>query len=140
MTGSDASWRSRLHHLACGTRDVERLARFYRDVLGLPEIARQRQADGELRSVWLDLGGSILMIERTARTPEPAETEATAGAGAGFFLLALRVDPDERGEFERRLAAAGFAIESRSESSSYTRDPDGNRIAVSHYPEPALSR
>jgi len=129
---SDAAGRARLHHLACGTRDVERLAAFYRDVLGLPEVSRHAAQDGSVRSIWLDLGVGLLMIERTGRTAEP-----TAGVGAGFFLLALRVTPEERADAERRLAGAGFPIETRSEWTSYARDPDGNRIAVSHYPEPS---
>ena len=47
-----------LHHLALGARDVERVASFYLDLFGLPELARHHDAAGELRSVWLGLGGS----------------------------------------------------------------------------------
>ena len=123
---------SRLHHLACGTRDVVRLARFYAEVLGLPEVARHFEADGSLRSIWLDLGGTLLMIEHTRSSPDPV-----SGVGPGLFLLALRVSPEERRAFESRLAEAGVEIESRSEWTSYARDPDGNRIALSHYPKAA---
>ena len=123
---------SRLHHLACGTPDVERLARFYSNVLGLPEVARHFEADGSLRSIWLDLGAGIFMIEKSGLEPSPV-----SGVGAGFFLLALRVSPEERTAFEGRLGAAGAEIESRSEWTSYARDPDGNRIALSHYPKAA---
>jgi glyoxylase I family protein len=119
----------RFHHLACGTRDVERLARFYSDVLGLPEVARHFESDGSLRSIWLDLGSGILMVEKTGLEPSPV-----SGVGAGYFLLALRVSAEERAAFERKLGEAGAEIESRSEWTSYARDPDGNRIALSHYP------
>jgi catechol 2,3-dioxygenase-like lactoylglutathione lyase family enzyme len=125
---------NRIHHLACGTRDVERLARFYCEVLGLPEVARHFDADGSLRSIWLDLGACIFMIEKTRSEPAPV-----SGVGAGFFLLALRVSPEERSGFESRLGEAGVRIESRSEWTSYARDPDGNRIALSHYPKEALT-
>jgi catechol 2,3-dioxygenase-like lactoylglutathione lyase family enzyme len=119
-----------LHHVALGARDVARVAAFYRDVLGLRELARHDDVSG-LRSVWLDLDGALFMIERTS---EPAR--AVAGVGAGPFLLAFRCRPEERGVLEARLAAAGSVIEARSAFSSYARDPEGNRIAVSHHPEP----
>jgi len=120
-----------LHHLALGTRDVAQLSRFYTDVLQLREVTRHLHADGSLRSVWLDLGGPLLMIEPTA---EPTRT--VIGVGAGLFLIALSVSEEKRAAFETRLELAGSRIESRSEFTSYARDPDGNRIAISTYPLP----
>ena len=130
----DASPVSVLHHLALGTRDVARLARFYIDVLELREVTRHLHSDGSLRSVWLDLGGSLLMIEPTSEPPR-----VVVGVGAGPFLIAVAVSADERARFEARVEASGAAIESRSEFTSYARDPDGNRIALSDYPLPVLS-
>lgn len=124
-----------LHHLALGTRDVALLSRFYTDVLELREVTRHLHADGSLRSVWLDLGGSLLMIEPTADPPR-----AVVGVGAGLFLIALTVSQEERSQFEMRLELAGARIESRSEFTSYARDPDGNRMAISAYPLPERTR
>jgi catechol 2,3-dioxygenase-like lactoylglutathione lyase family enzyme len=124
-----------LHHIALGTRDVERLARFYVDVLQLREVTRHLHADGALRSVWLDLGGSLLMIEPTLEPPR-----AVVGVGSGPFLIAVSISVEERAAFEARLELAGAAIESRSELTSYARDPDGNRIALSAYPIRELLR
>ena len=118
-----------LHHLALGTRDVARLARFYIDILGLREVTRHLHADGSLRSVWLDLGGALLMIEPTSEPPR-----TVVGVGAGPFLLAVAVSSEARPAFEARLEAAGSLVEFRSEFTSYARDPDGNRIALSAYP------
>jgi glyoxylase I family protein len=120
---------SRLHHVAVGTRDVERLAAFYREVFGLTERGRFTDTLGRLRSIWLDLCGPILMIERTDEPPRRVQT-----LGAGPFLLAFTIAPSERVAFEAALGRAGAAIEQRTEFSSYARDPDGNRVAVSHYP------
>jgi glyoxylase I family protein len=120
-----------LHHLAIGSIDVERLGRFYRDIFQLPERARHLDAGGELRSIWLDLGGTLLMLERTQTTAPRVE-----GVGPGLFLLALRVSPSERMRLERELEARGHDIEARTAFTSYTRDVDGNRVAFSHYPEP----
>lgn len=121
---------SRLHHVALGARDVAGVAAFYRDVLGLAEVARHDDADGRLRSIWLDLGGAVLMVERTGRVRPRVE-----GIDAGAFLLAVRA-PDGRDAAERRLSAFGRAIEDRSEFTTYARDPEGNRVAVSEYPLP----
>jgi len=125
---------SELHHLALGTRDVQRLAVFYKDVLELREVTRHLHADLTLRSVWLELGPSLLMIESTEEAPR-----AVSGVGAGPFLIAFRVEPERREACEQRLARAGSVIESRSEWTSYARDPDGNRIALSCYPLPHLA-
>ncbi|HEX2670821.1 MAG TPA: VOC family protein [Polyangiaceae bacterium] len=123
-----------LHHLALGTRDVARLAHFYIDVLELREVTRHLHANGSLRSVWLDLGGSLLMIEASSEPPR-----RVVGVGAGPFLIAIAVSASERAQFEARVEASGAAIESRSEFTSYARDPDGNRIALSEYPLPNRS-
>lgn len=120
-----------LHHLALGTSDVARLSTFYRDVLGLQELARHAHADGSLRSVWLDLGGAALMIEQTS---EPARF--VDGVGSGLFLLAVTTTVEGRASFEQRLIEAGSPVESRTEWTSYARDPDGNRFAISAYPLP----
>jgi catechol 2,3-dioxygenase-like lactoylglutathione lyase family enzyme len=122
---------SRLHHLAVGTADVEALARFYRELFALGETARHLDAAGALRSIWLDLGGALLMIELASGPARRVE-----GVGCGPFLIAFRVSRPERTRLEQELEARGHAIESRTAFSSYSRDPDGNRIAISHHPEP----
>ena len=119
---------SRLHHVALGAADVDRVAIFYRDVLGLPELRRQHDADG-LRSVWLDLGDATLMVERSRESARPVDA-----IGRGPFLIALRMAAADRTGLEARLEAAGAAIESRTEFTSYARDPEGNRVAVSCFP------
>ena len=120
----------RIHHLALGACDVQRVAQFYTDVFGLLERARHHDPGGDLRSIWLEAQGTLLMVEAT--TQSPVRTE---GIGAGFFLLAFEVSPVERGEVEQRLVQLGHIIEARSEYTSYCRDPEGNRIAISHYPK-----
>lgn len=121
---------SRLHHLAVGSRDVARLAEFYRELFELREEARHEDEQGKLRSIWLDLGGAWLMIEHSSEPPRSVH-----GVGSGPFLIALRVSPTERRGLERALEARGHAIESRTAFTSYARDPDGNRVAFSHYPD-----
>lgn len=118
-----------LHHVAIGARDVELVAGFYRDLVGLPELARHREDDGTLRSVWLRLGDAVLMIERTGQAPRRVH-----GVAAGPFLLAFAVDRTRRDELELRLSGAGHTVGSRTAHTIYFRDPEGNRVAASSHP------
>jgi len=123
-----------LHHIALGARDVDGVAEFYREVFGLTEIKRHHYDDGAgLRSVWLDTGGCVLMVEHTLE-PIASETAFVNGVNAGPFLLAFAVDEEDLEGIERALHAFGREIESRSSYTSYARDPEGNRVAISHAP------
>ncbi|HVY28296.1 MAG TPA: VOC family protein [Polyangiaceae bacterium] len=124
------SARPSLHHIAVGTRDVPALAAFYCRLLETEQARRHVDEQGALRSVWLDLSGTLLMIERA----EPsAERPRVSGVGLGAFLLAFRASAADRRALELRAEALGATIETRSDYTSYFRDPDGNRIAVSEY-------
>lgn len=107
----------RIHHLAVLSPDPDRLARFYATVLGLPELRRQAD-DGGVRSVWLDAGGVILMVERGERA-------------AGVTVFAA--EPGSAAAWRARL---GPAFDGRTEFTVYGRDPDGNRFGLSAYPAP----
>ncbi len=117
-----------LHHIALGARDVARVAAFYRDTLGLPERIRHTYEDGRLRSIWLEIGPTLLMVEHTEDPPRRVE-----GVGAGPFLIALAVTREERARLERACEDAGHPIEDRTAYTSYTRDPEGGRVAWSTY-------
>ena len=117
-----------LHHLAIGARDVRAVAEFYRDGFRLPVLKEHFYESGALRAIWLEMGPTILMIERTEET-----RSVVNGVGTGPFLLAFKVTPEERASFEGQLAALGAPIESRTDASTYFRDPESNRVAISHY-------
>lgn len=118
----------RVHHLALRTDDVEKLAAFYEAVVGLPVEARRLP-----RSIWLRAGETLVMVERRAEG-EPA----VDGRSKELFAFSLR--PNERAAAVSRLHAAGVSLEEESDFTLYFRDPDGRRIALSHYPEAALPR
>ncbi len=120
-----------LHHIALGAKSVDRVASFYRQAFGLREVMRHHFDDGQIRSIWLDLNGTILMIEKTERTREIVQ-----GVDAGPFLIAFGIDASRRVGVERLLEFSGHPIESRTDHTSYFRDPEGNRIAVSSYELP----
>jgi catechol-2,3-dioxygenase len=97
------------------TRDVGRLERFYAGVLGLP-VAKRDDARG---SVWLDAGGTMLMIERASER-EPGISPET------LELVAFSVASIE--PWRPRVA-----VEAETAHTLYFRDPDGRRVAVSDY-------
>jgi catechol 2,3-dioxygenase-like lactoylglutathione lyase family enzyme len=116
----------RIHHLALRTRDPARVERFYADVLGL-RVARRDAARG---GVWLDAGGTVLMIER-AGDGEPAPCDGTQE------LIAFGIDANGRhpdlDAWRARLAAASVSVEAETPFTLYFRDPEGRRVALSTY-------
>lgn len=98
------------------------MADFYRAALGLA-VAREQPG----YSVWLSLGGSVLMIEeRGAGEPDvPPDSRE---------LMAFTMHPEERETMRATLGAMGVAVEAETAHTLYFRDPDGRRVAVSSYP------
>jgi catechol 2,3-dioxygenase-like lactoylglutathione lyase family enzyme len=125
-----------LHHAAIQCADLARCERFYREVLGLEVLRRWPLPEGGDRSVWLATGdGSFLALERAAEPPRAGE--AWRDGAAGWHLLALRIAPAERAGWEARLSARGVAVAHRTRFTLYLRDPEGNRVGLSHWPEEA---
>jgi len=115
-----------VHHLAFRTSDVARLERFYRELLGLRAVERPGGSPGA--SAWLAAGPTLVMIEPRSE-PEPPFAPGTRE------LVAFSILPADRASFELRLVAAGVTVEERTDFTLYFRDPDGRRIAVSHFPD-----
>ncbi len=124
-----------VHHVALFVRELGVMETFYRDVLTLP-VMRRWSEDRGVRSVWLDAGGgTFLALERA---PEQAgEPDAGAAERPGFGVVALRIRTVDRVRWLDRLAAAGFAVYDRTPYTIYVRDPEGNRVGLSHWPEEA---
>ena len=134
---SDAPSPRGFHHLAIQVRDLRDAERFYRDVLGLAVLRRWPAQDGQPgeRSVWLDVGdGGFLALEVVAAGATAAEDAARA-TRPGLHLVALRIERATRTSWEHRLAAAGVPVEARTPFTLYVRDPEGNRVGLSHWPD-----
>ena len=112
----------RIHHLALRTHDVERLAGFYTDLLGLQEVRSSRP-----RSVWLGLAdGAVLMVE--------ARDEGEPAVPAGSLeLFAFRVTAVRKRAI-RAAAKVRGCFDGETESTVYLRDPDGRRVGASTHP------
>lgn len=113
------------HHIAIKTDAVETLARFYADVLGLPHLKTWESEDGAVRSIWLLCGTMIVMFERA---PSGIRSE-----DAGLHLLAFQIPTTERTRWKTYLGEHNVKITGETEYSLYFEDPDGNRLALSHY-------
>ena len=122
------------HHVAVQVKALEDVASFYREVLALPELERHHGPDGRLRSVWLDVGGGgFLALERVEAAPSP--DPAFRDGRPGLFLLALRIDRAERARIRAELERRGLPLVHETKWTLYVRDPEGNRVALSHHPE-----
>lgn len=120
-----------LHHLAIKVRDLPAAERFYCDVLGLPVQRRWPSDDGQDRSLWLDLGaGAFLALERATLARAPLAED-----DPGLHMVALRIGRHERQAWIERLTAAGAPPYRQTDFTIYVRDPEGNRIGLSHWPE-----
>jgi len=145
-----------IHHLALVVADLEAMERFYVDILGLPLVRRWNSADDtQQRAVWLALGhDAFLALERADMTPSDSlpraavcrkaapssiktpltETPECFAPNAGWHLVALSINPDDRDAWRHRLSSAGHPVERETDYTMYARDPERNFIALSHWP------
>lgn len=121
------------HHLALKVKDLPGMEAFYVGVLGLTVDVRHADAQGQPRSVWLRCGALWLMLEQSGQDSH-AVIEFQKDP-PGWHLFALAIQKSARAEWRKRLAAAGVAILQESPYSLYFQDPEGNRLALSHYPD-----
>lgn len=112
------------HHFAINTTDIERSARFYRDVLGMKEKMRLSFDDGGYL-IMMALGDTSVELFGGAKPKDPA----TDRKEVGYVHLCLAVD-DVDAEY-RRIKDLGydFYIEPRTFKGvlrcAFFRDPDG---------------
>jgi catechol 2,3-dioxygenase-like lactoylglutathione lyase family enzyme len=124
-----------LHHVALRCADLEKCVDFYRRDLGLDVLRRWPAEGGADRSVWLSTGKGFLALERASGPG--AAAGSLEDAPAGWQVVALAIDRADRKAWEDRLAASGVAVARRSPFSIFFQDPEGNGVALSHWPEEA---
>jgi protein-L-isoaspartate(D-aspartate) O-methyltransferase len=121
------------HHLAVQVTDLAAAERFYNGVLGLLVVKRWPYEEGKAgeRSLWLQLGDTFVALEHCGQAAPASDFRDPQ---ARLHLFALRIAPRDRAAWEKKLQQAGVEIVHRSRWTLYVRDPDGNRIGLSHHP------
>jgi catechol 2,3-dioxygenase-like lactoylglutathione lyase family enzyme len=116
---------AQIDHVSVLITEVERSRRFYRDVLGLKEIAKPRTF--RFVALWFELGNQQLHLlwKEKADTPSPRH-----------FALRVQNVQAARSYFQER----GIAVEETTLIPGCDRffvyDPDGNRIEIIQWLEP----
>jgi catechol 2,3-dioxygenase-like lactoylglutathione lyase family enzyme len=109
--------------------DLDRAEQFYRDVLGLVVLGREKG-----RHVFFRVGDAdVLLLFFADETLKGLHLPAHGARGPGHF--ALGIDADALDAWRRRLADQGVAIEQevawpRGGHSLYFRDPAGNSLEL----------
>src|SRR5437868_6184726 len=116
---------TQLDHCSVIITDVERSRTFYRDVLGLKEIAKPRTFDFVV--LWFDLGNQhlhLLLKDRPdTRSPRHFALRVADVAAARSYFRELGIRPEETTPIP---GADRFFI----------HDPDGNRIEIIQWLRP----
>jgi catechol 2,3-dioxygenase-like lactoylglutathione lyase family enzyme len=116
---------AQIDHCSVLITDVERSRRFYRDVLGLKEIAKPRTFDFTV--VWFDLGNQhlhlLLKDRRDTISPRHFALRITDAGGA-------------RAHFRERGIAIQETTPIPGADRFFIQDPDGNRIEIIQWLRP----
>lgn len=116
---------TQLDHVSIIITDVERSRRFYRDLLGLKEIAKPRTFDFVV--LWFEVGNQQLHLLRKG--------EADSRSPRHFALRVADV-PAARVHFQKYGVPIQDTTPIPAADRFFISDPDGNRIEIIQWLEP----
>lgn len=114
-----------IDHVSVIITDVPRSRRFYRDQLGLKEMAKPKTFD--FVALWFDLGGQQLHL---LQKPEPDSQSAR------HFALRVSDIDAARKHFLDQDIPIQETTKIPGADRFFVRDPDGNRIEIIQWQEP----
>jgi lactoylglutathione lyase len=131
----------RIGHVALRTRDLEKTAAFYRDVLGFPEAFRMYDEAGNLSNIHLFVGAADTGQFLELFPGGTVEREITADT-IGPAHLCFEVEDAAQTQEEIRARGAPIDKEAARGVSRcinfWTRDPDGVRLEFAQLPSDSL--
>lgn len=116
---------SQIDHVSVLVTDLNQARRFYRDILGLKEIAKPRTFD--FKVLWFDLGNQQLHL---LQKPQP-DTKSPR-----HFALRVRDIHAARGHFREHGIDMLETTPIPKCDRFFVFDPDGNRIEIIQWLEP----
>jgi catechol 2,3-dioxygenase-like lactoylglutathione lyase family enzyme len=116
---------TQIDHVSVIITDVERSRRFYRDLLGLQEIARPRTFDFVV--LWFDLGNQHLHLLLKDR-PDALSPR--------HFALRVRDAASARRYFQGHQVVTQETTPIPGADRFFIHDPDGNRIEIIQWLRP----
>ncbi|BDT86387.1 VOC family protein [Nocardia cyriacigeorgica] len=127
-----------INHLTLSTSDLDRLVRYYTEMLGARLAFERAATTGDPRIAVLDVGGAdhLMIVETESATPADLDPLGRAGWGlrVGSYESLVQVR-------ERLLGAGRPAGEIETLPTQWTmtaRDPDGRPVDIrAHRPRPA---
>lgn len=122
-----------INHIALQVANLDLISRFYGGLLGLPELRRHFRADGTLRSIWYRLGEGVSETPFLAVEANEGSLDSKEGV-LGYSMVALQIEAQSRAQWLQHFAAHGIPVEHETRWTVYVRDPEGNRVGLSHYP------
>ena len=127
-----------LSHVAVRTRDIEESARYYTEVLGLPEAFRMQREDGSIATIYVIIapGQYLELFDR-------GEREGTAGEDVIGMQHICLMTKDVRYAYGQVVSRGGPADTEIYRGKSkclmfWTHEPDGTRIEVMEMPPESL--
>ncbi|TGM61033.1 VOC family protein [Leptospira meyeri] len=111
-----------IHHIAIGTPNPSNLAEFYLQIPGAKKVQEFHYETGAVRSIWIDFGSIILMLE---------EGEKKSPRAFVFHW-------EETKRSEWILFLNQVKIQDQTDYTVYFLDHDSNLLGVSKYPEKLL--
>lgn len=108
-----------IHHIAIGTLHPSLLADFYLQLPGAKQSKVHYFESGEIRSIWIQLGAVILMLEK--------------GKNESPKKLVFSLENSNQTAWKEFLTT--ISVLERTEFTVYFEDPDGNGLGLSSYPQ-----